>query len=208
MQLTRALLVYLEAKPGMDGAVEAFLRKALPLVAQSPVTTAWFALRVERGEYAIFNAFRDDASRHTCLSSSVAAALMGEADKLLAQAPRIRKLDVLASKLPTGAVPAADAKGLLLTFAAKPGHVQQVEQFLQGAEASVQDEHKSTAWFALRLDDGEYGIYAVFPDNGGRFAHLTGHVPRELARHALSLLGSFPDLALVDVVAEHFNCAH
>ena len=31
------------------------------------------------------------------------------------------------------------------------------------------------------------------PDQWGRFKHLTGHVPRELAKHALTLLGSLPD---------------
>lgn len=47
----------------------------------------------------------------------------------------------------------------------------------------------------------EYGIFDVFPDGGGRFAHLTGHVPRELAKHALSLLGSVPDPDLPSVLA-------
>ena len=31
----------------------------------------------------------------------------------------------------------------------------------------------------------------VFPDQGGRFKHLTGRVPRELAKHALTLLDHF-----------------
>jgi hypothetical protein len=29
---------------------------------------------------------------------------------------------------------------------------------------------------------------------------LTGHVPRELAKHSLSLLGSVPDIGMLDVV--------
>ncbi|MFC3110298.1 hypothetical protein ACFQAT_22095 [Undibacterium arcticum] len=45
-------------------------------------------------------------------------------------------------------------------------------------------------------------IFDVFPDNGGRFAHLAGHGPRELAKHALSLLGSMPDLEILNVLAE------
>jgi hypothetical protein len=31
----------------------------------------------------------------------------------------------------------------------------------------------------------------VLPDQGGRFKHLTGRVPRELAKHALTLLDHF-----------------
>jgi hypothetical protein len=30
---------------------------------------------------------------------------------------------------------------------------------------------------------------------------MTGHVPRELAKHALTLLGGMPDMHLLDVVA-------
>ena len=64
------------------------------------------------------------------------------------------------------------------------------------------DEPKTTAWFAIRTEDGEYGIFDVFPDNGGRFAHLAGHVPRELAKHALTLLGSMPEMEMLSVEAE------
>jgi quinol monooxygenase YgiN len=205
MQFTRALLVHLEAKHGREAAMEEFLRSASALVAQSPATSAWFALRFGRGEYGIFDAFRDDAGRNACLSSPIAAALMAKADELLAQVPRIRKLDVLASKRPTGGVPVHDAKGLLLTFEAKPGQERQVEQFLCEAQPYVLGEHKTTAWFALRLDNGEYGVFDVFPDGGARFLHITGQVPRALAKHALSLLGKFPELTMLDVIAENFN---
>jgi hypothetical protein len=91
-------------------------------------------------------------------------------------------------------------KALPLTFKAKAGHETQVAQFLRDAQALVEQEPKTVAWFAIRLDDGHFGIFDVFPDNGGRFAHLTGHVPRELAKHSLSLLGSVPDIGMLDVV--------
>jgi hypothetical protein len=39
-------------------------------------------------------------------------------------------------------------------------------------------------WFAIALDSGGCGIFDVFPDNAARFAHLTGYVPRELAKQA------------------------
>src|SRR5476651_2726508 len=98
-----------------------------------------------------------------------------------------------------------DTKGLLLTFPAKTGHAAQAEQFVRDAQPWVRDEQKTTSWFGLRMENGDYGIFDVFPDNGGRFSHLTGHVPRELATHALSLLGGMPDITLLDVLAEHFK---
>jgi hypothetical protein len=127
---------------------------------------------------------------------------MGKVGTLFAEAPRIRKLDVLAYKIPETAVTEPDRKGLLLTFKAKSGHEHQVEQFLTDARELVLQEPHTTAWFAIRLDDGEYGIFDVFPDQGGRFHHLTGHVTRGLATHALSLLGSLPDPELPEILAE------
>jgi hypothetical protein len=104
--------------------------------------------------------------------------------------------------LPGGLLAAADTKGLLLTFKAKGGNERIVENFLRDAMPMVQQEPKTSAWFAIHIDGDGYGIFDVFPDNGGRFSHLTGQVTRELALHALSLLGSMPDMALVDVIAE------
>jgi hypothetical protein len=34
------------------------------------------------------------------------------------------------------------------------------------------------------------------------FAHLTGRVPRELAKRSLTLLGSMPDMEMLSVEAE------
>jgi quinol monooxygenase YgiN len=199
---TRGLLVRLEAKPGKDVEVEEFLQSALPMVRQEAGTTAWFAIRFGRSEYGIFDVFPDEAAREAHLAGPVAKALLGQADALFAESPRIRKLDVLANKLPETAPNEPDTKALLLTFKARSGNEHGVEQFLRDAKPLVQAEPDTTAWFAIHLDDGEYGIFDVFPDHGGRFKHLTGQVPRELAKHALSLLGSLPDPDLPNVLAE------
>ncbi len=196
------LLVRLEAKSGKDEEVEAFLQSALPLVRQEAGTTAWFAIRFGRSEYGIFDVFPDEAGREAHLTGPVAKALMEQAEALFAEPPRIQKLDVLADKLPAAALAEPNTKGLLLTFKAKEGNEQEVEQFLRDAKPLVMEEPDTTAWFAIHLDDGEYGIFDVFPDHVGRFKHLAGHVPRELAKHALSLLGSVPDPDLPNVLAE------
>lgn len=94
-----ALFVRLEAKPGKEAEVESFLRGGLPIVQQEPATTAWFAIRMNRSTFAIFDAFPDEAGRQAHLSGRVAAALMAKAPELLAKPPVIEKVDVLAAKL-------------------------------------------------------------------------------------------------------------
>jgi len=95
-----ALYVRLEAKPGKENEVEAFLHGGLPLVEQEPDTAAWFALKLGPSTYAIFDVFNDEAGRDAHLNGKVAAALMAKAGDLLATPPNIVKVDVLAAKLP------------------------------------------------------------------------------------------------------------
>jgi quinol monooxygenase YgiN len=95
-----ALLVKLEAKPGKEAELEAFLRSALPLVQEEPATLTWFAIRLGSSTFGIFDTFPDDAGRQAHLSGKVAAALIAQAPELLATSPVIEKVDVLAAKLP------------------------------------------------------------------------------------------------------------
>lgn len=195
------LLVRLEARHGKDREVEQFLRSAVPLVEEEIGTTAWFAVRFGRGEYGIFDTFLDDAAREEHLAGPVALALQQHGDDLFDSPPRMQQVEVLANKMPvTHAYP--DTKGILLTFKPKSGHEREVEQFLLDAKPMVMEEPNTTAWFAIRTEEGEYGIFDVFPDNGARFVHLVGHVPRELAKQARTLLGSVPELEMVSVQAE------
>lgn len=95
-----ALFVRLEAKPGKESAVEAFLRDGLPMVMEEPATTAWFGIRLGPTSFGIFDAFPDEAGRQAHLSGKVAAALMAKAGELFSEPPSIEKVDVLAAKLP------------------------------------------------------------------------------------------------------------
>ncbi|HWF40264.1 MAG TPA: hypothetical protein VG322_17195 [Candidatus Acidoferrales bacterium] len=94
-----ALYVKLEAKPGKEAEVEKFLKDGLPLVQQEPATVAWFGIRMGPTTFGIFDAFPDEAGRQAHLNGKVAAALMARAPELLAEPPRIEKIDVLAAKL-------------------------------------------------------------------------------------------------------------
>ncbi len=198
---TKGLLVRLSAQSGKDEEVESFLQSALPLVEQEPATAAWFAIKFGRGDYGIVDFFPDEGGREAHLSGAVAQALREKAGSLFDESPRIQKLTVIADKLPASGARQTVAKGLLLTFKPHEGHEQRVEQFLRDAKSFVMEEEKTIAWFAIHLDDGDFGIFDVFPDNAGRFAHLTGKVPIELTKHALSLLGGFPDMEMNNVLA-------
>jgi quinol monooxygenase YgiN len=94
-----ALLVRLEAKPGKQAEVEAFLRSGLALVDEEPATTVWFALRLGPSTFGIFDAFADEAGRNAHLTGRVAAVLGEKASELLAVPPTIERVDILAAKL-------------------------------------------------------------------------------------------------------------
>ena len=94
------LLVKLEAQPGKEAEVEAFLRSGLEVVKDEPATITWFALRLGPSTFGIFDAFADDEGRQTHLSGRLAAALMARAADLLAGPPAIENADVLAFKFP------------------------------------------------------------------------------------------------------------
>ncbi|MFM0058657.1 antibiotic biosynthesis monooxygenase [Paraburkholderia phytofirmans] len=95
-----ALYVRLEARPGKEKEVEAFLLGGLPLVEEEPGTVAWFGLKLGPSTFGIFDAFPDEAGRDAHLNGKVAAALMAKAGDLFASPPTIEKVDVLAAKLP------------------------------------------------------------------------------------------------------------
>ena len=97
--LTHSLFVRLEAKPGKENDVAAFLAQGLQLANQETTTPLWFALRLGPTTFAIFDAFRDEAGRQAHLNGPIAAALMANAPNLLATPPVIERLDVLGVKV-------------------------------------------------------------------------------------------------------------
>jgi quinol monooxygenase YgiN len=98
--VTTSLIVRLEAKAGKEAELAEFLQQALPLVQAEPQTVIWLALRTGPTSFAIVDAFPDDAGRQAHLNGAVAEALLARADELLAIAPEIQQVDVLAAKLP------------------------------------------------------------------------------------------------------------
>jgi quinol monooxygenase YgiN len=98
--LTRSLFVRLEAKPGKENDVAAFLAQGLELANQEKTTPVWFAFRLAPTTFAIVDAFEDESGRQTHLTGPSAKALMSQAPTLLASPPVIEPMDVLGAKLP------------------------------------------------------------------------------------------------------------
>ncbi len=93
-----ALLAWLEVKPGKEEELAELLRSALPLAEAEPQTKAWYAWRTGEFVFGIFDTFETEEGRQAHLDGPIAAALMANADRLLAKPPIIEKLDILAAK--------------------------------------------------------------------------------------------------------------
>jgi quinol monooxygenase YgiN len=93
-----ALLARVEAKAGKEAEVENFLRSALSIVEDEPQTVEWFALKMGPSTFGIFDVFENEEGRQAHLNGRVAAGLMANAAALLAKAPVIENVEVLAVK--------------------------------------------------------------------------------------------------------------
>ena len=98
-----SLFVRLEAKPGKEAEVAAFLNQGLELARPEPRTEVWFALRLGPSTFGVFDAFADEAGRQAHLNGPIAQALMAQAPHLLASPPVIERVEVLGAKLPKAA---------------------------------------------------------------------------------------------------------
>jgi len=97
--LAVGLFVRLEAKPGKEEAVAAFLEQGLELANQETTTPLWFALRLGRSTFAVFDAFHDESGRQNHLNGPIAKALMSNAPDLLVTPPSIEETTVLGAKI-------------------------------------------------------------------------------------------------------------
>ncbi len=89
---------------------------------------------------------------------------------------------------------------LLVTLHAKSGKEAEVENFLKGGLALVQQEPETQKWFALKLSAGKYGIFDTFNDETGRKAHLSGKVAEALMAHAADLFSQAPAIEQVEIL--------
>ena len=97
--LSLGLFVRLEAKPGKEEEVAAFLMQGLQLANQEKTTPLWFALRLGPSTFAVFDAFADESGRQAHINGPIAKALMASAPDLFAVPPSIEKTEILGVKL-------------------------------------------------------------------------------------------------------------
>jgi quinol monooxygenase YgiN len=88
----------LEAKPGKENELEAFLKSAQPLVERERETISWYAIKMGPGKYGIFDTFADENGRNAHLNGEIAKALFSKAGELLAKPPEIAKPEIIAVK--------------------------------------------------------------------------------------------------------------
>jgi quinol monooxygenase YgiN len=93
-----AFLARLEAKPGKEDEVAAFLAAARDMAANEPTTIDWYAIRLSSSTFGVFDTFNDEAGRQKHLNGPIGQALMAKAQELFASPPQIDPVDVLGSK--------------------------------------------------------------------------------------------------------------
>ncbi len=92
-------------------------------------------------------------------------------------------------------------RALAVKLVAKPGKEAEVEAFLNGGLALVNDEPLTITWYAVKFNDSTFGIFDTFDADEGRDAHLNGKVAEALMANAAELLAEPPEIHKVDIIA-------
>jgi quinol monooxygenase YgiN len=98
--VTTAFVAKLVARDDMAADLAELLRGALDLANAEAGTVVWFALQTDPTTFWIVDAFATEDARQAHIDGPIAAALMDNADRLLAAPPEILPADVLAAKVP------------------------------------------------------------------------------------------------------------
>jgi quinol monooxygenase YgiN len=97
--LTLGLFVRIEAKPGKEKEVAAFLMQGLQMANEEKSTPLWFALRLGPSTFGVFDAFHNESGRQGHLNGPIAKALMALAPDLFAVPPSIERTEILGAKI-------------------------------------------------------------------------------------------------------------
>jgi quinol monooxygenase YgiN len=96
-QLKYGVLALLEAKAGKQDELAAFLESGRALAGAEPGTVTWYAFRVGETTFGIFDTFETEDARQAHLDGEIPRALGQVAPDLLASAPDIRTVEVVAA---------------------------------------------------------------------------------------------------------------
>lgn len=199
--LKHNILARLEAKPGKEAEVKAFLEGGLPLAIKENGTAQWFAFKTSDSSYGVFDTFADEAGRSAHLGGEIAKGLGAKAGELLAVPPQLEKGDVIVSNF-NGNVKTANVKvGLVAILEAKPGKEKDVEKLLRDAIPMVKKETKTVHWYAFRLSPSKFGIFDTFADDAARGVHAGGEIAKAIGAKAGEILAKPPVIEKVDLIA-------
>jgi quinol monooxygenase YgiN len=98
MSVKFGLLARLEAKPGKGEALGEFLEAGRELALAEEETVTWYAFKIDETHYGIFDTFESEEGRQAHVDGEIPKALGQVADDLLAAAPDIGPIDILAVK--------------------------------------------------------------------------------------------------------------
>ncbi len=98
MSVRFGLLALLDAKPGKEADLAAFLSSGREIAVQEPGTVTWYAFKVNDTTFGVFDTFETVEDRQAHLDGEIPKALAAVGPELLSSDPDIRPIDVVAVK--------------------------------------------------------------------------------------------------------------
>ena len=98
MTVTLGILALLEAKAGKGDELAEFLKAGRDLAVAEEGTVTWYAFKISDTSYGIFDTFATGDARTAHINGQIPAALAQVSADLLARAPDIQPVSLLAVK--------------------------------------------------------------------------------------------------------------
>ena len=98
MTVTLGILALLEAKADKGDELAAFLKAGRDLAVAEEGTVTWYAFKISDTSYGIFDTFATSDARTAHINGEIPAALAEVSADLLARAPDIQPVDLVAVK--------------------------------------------------------------------------------------------------------------
>jgi quinol monooxygenase YgiN len=98
MTVTLGILALLEARAGKGDELAAFLKAGRDLAVAEEGTVTWYAFKISDTSYGIFDTFATGDARTAHINGQIPAALAEVSADLLARAPDIQPVSLLAVK--------------------------------------------------------------------------------------------------------------
>ncbi len=98
MTVTLGILALLEAKAGKGDELAAFLKAGRDLAVAEEGTVTWYAFKISDTSYGVFDTFATGDARTAHINGQIPAALAEVSADLLARAPDIQPVNLVAVK--------------------------------------------------------------------------------------------------------------